>query len=173
MNATRFAGALFAVLLLTSCAAHTVRIADLKDRPGHYEARTIKVHGLVTSSWSLPLAPLQGGIAIVQAFLHTGDLGPPGAHLRLGVVFHLERGFLGREIGFPAFGLGFALRVLDDGGRVGAGLRLAAGHPRAVNKVSQDSADGYAEDQSQDQQQNIHRLSFQRTRREYGGPASS
>jgi hypothetical protein len=59
MKPTRFAGALIAVLLLTSCAAHTVRIADLKDRPGHYEARTIKVHGLVTSSYSLPLAPLQ------------------------------------------------------------------------------------------------------------------
>ena len=59
MKPTRFAGALIAVLLLTSCAAHSVRIADLKDRPGHYEARTIKLHGVVTRSWSLPIAPLQ------------------------------------------------------------------------------------------------------------------
>ena len=58
------------------------------------------------------LASLQGGIAVVQALLDAGDLGPPGAHLRLGVVFDLQRRFFGREIGLPAFGLGFALCVL-------------------------------------------------------------
>src|SRR5215203_1263945 len=126
-----------------------------------------------TALVQLALATLQGCIPVVQAFFHAGDLGPPGTHLRLGVVLDLQRGLLGRQIGLAAFGLGLALGILDDGGRVGAGLRLATVHPRPVNKVSQDGADGYAEDQSQDQQQNTHRLSFQRTRREYGGPASS
>ena len=58
MTRIRFSVALIAALLVTSCAS-TVRIADLKDRPGHYEARTISVHGVVTSSWGVPLAPVQ------------------------------------------------------------------------------------------------------------------
>jgi hypothetical protein len=59
MTRIRFSAALIAALLLSSCAARTVRIADLKDRPGHYEARTISLHGVVTRSWGVPLAPFQ------------------------------------------------------------------------------------------------------------------
>ena len=65
MKPTRFAGALIAVLLLTSCAAHTVRIADLKDRPGHYEARTIKV-GEKNGTLAEVLDGLQEGEVVVK-----------------------------------------------------------------------------------------------------------
>ena len=58
MTRIGFSAALLAALLMTACAG-TVRIADLKDRPGHYEARTISVHGVVTNSWGVPMAPLQ------------------------------------------------------------------------------------------------------------------
>jgi hypothetical protein len=58
MTRIRFVAALIAALSVTSCAS-TVRIADLKDRPGHYEARTVSVHGVVTSSWGVPLVPFQ------------------------------------------------------------------------------------------------------------------
>jgi hypothetical protein len=59
MTRIRFSVALITALLLSSCAARSVRIADLKDRPGHYETRTISVHGVVTSSWGVPLSPFQ------------------------------------------------------------------------------------------------------------------
>jgi hypothetical protein len=50
---------LLAALLVTSCSARTVRIADLKDRPGRYQERTVSVHGVVTSSFGVPLVPFQ------------------------------------------------------------------------------------------------------------------
>jgi hypothetical protein len=58
MTRIRFAATLIAALFVTSCAS-TVRIADLKDRPGRYEARTVSVHGVVTSSWGVPMVPFQ------------------------------------------------------------------------------------------------------------------
>jgi len=51
-------GLLAATLLVASCA-HTVRIADLKNEPGRYEHKTVSVAGVVTTSWSLPVAPVQ------------------------------------------------------------------------------------------------------------------
>lgn len=48
-----------ATVLLAACGARGVRIADLRDRPTHYENRTVSVHGTVTRSWGLPLVPFQ------------------------------------------------------------------------------------------------------------------
>ena len=50
---------LLLALLLTACAARGVRIADLKDRPGRYDDRTISVTGVVTRNVSLLLVPYQ------------------------------------------------------------------------------------------------------------------
>jgi hypothetical protein len=59
MNRVARPALLAATLLVASCAAHTVRIADLKDQPSRYEHKTVSVAGVVTTSWSLPVAPVQ------------------------------------------------------------------------------------------------------------------
>ena len=59
MNRVARPALLAATLLVASCAAHTVRIADLKDQPSRYEHKTVSVVGVVTTSWSLPVAPVQ------------------------------------------------------------------------------------------------------------------
>lgn len=51
--------ALAALALTASCAAHRVRIADLKDQPGRYDHKTVSVSGVVTSSFAIPFAPFQ------------------------------------------------------------------------------------------------------------------
>lgn len=45
-------------LLLTGCGARAVRIADLKDNPHRYHERTIRLSGMVTTSWGVPLLPV-------------------------------------------------------------------------------------------------------------------
>lgn len=50
---------LLTALLLSACAARGVRIADLKDRPGRYDDKTISVTGVVTGNWSFPFVPYQ------------------------------------------------------------------------------------------------------------------
>ena len=59
MNRVARPALLAATLLVASCAAHSVRIADLKDQPSRYEHKTVRVAGVVTTSWSLPVAPVQ------------------------------------------------------------------------------------------------------------------
>lgn len=49
--------AILSATLLASCAARQVRIADLKDRPGRYEDKTVSISGTVTSSVRVPLLP--------------------------------------------------------------------------------------------------------------------
>jgi hypothetical protein len=56
---TRVALALAGLLLLASCAARGVRIAELKDQPSRYDHRTVSISGVVTTSWGIPLAPVQ------------------------------------------------------------------------------------------------------------------
>jgi DNA/RNA endonuclease YhcR with UshA esterase domain len=58
-NAARFGLLIAGSMLAASCAAHSVRIADIKDQPSRYDHRTVKVTGVVTTSWSIPVAPVQ------------------------------------------------------------------------------------------------------------------
>jgi hypothetical protein len=46
-------------MLLVSCGARSVRIAQLKDDPGKYDDRAVSVTGVVTNSWGVPLMPYQ------------------------------------------------------------------------------------------------------------------
>jgi hypothetical protein len=48
-----------AAILITGCAARGVRVADLQDRPDKYDHKSVSVTGVVTSSWGIPLVPLQ------------------------------------------------------------------------------------------------------------------
>jgi hypothetical protein len=51
--------AILAAFLVTGCAARGVRVAELKDQPTKYADKTVKVTGVVTSSWGIPLVPFQ------------------------------------------------------------------------------------------------------------------
>jgi len=88
MKRIRFSAALIAALLLSACAARTVRIADLKDRPGHFGDRIVSVHGIVTSSWGIPLAPFQmynvsDGSGEMTVLARSGRVPPKGTHLKV------------------------------------------------------------------------------------------
>ncbi len=51
--------ALMSAVLISGCAARSVRVAELKDRPDRYEDKTVSVTGVVTSSFGIPLVPFQ------------------------------------------------------------------------------------------------------------------
>ena len=58
-TAARAVAVLLSLLALASCATRGVRIAELKDQPSKYDDRTIRVTGVVTRSWGMPLVPFQ------------------------------------------------------------------------------------------------------------------
>ncbi len=51
--------ALLGAVLITGCAARGVKIAELKDQPGKYDDKSVRITGVVTSSWGIPLVPFQ------------------------------------------------------------------------------------------------------------------
>ena len=51
--------ALVGAFLISGCAARSVRIAELRDRPTKYDNKTVSVTGTVTSSWGIPLVPFK------------------------------------------------------------------------------------------------------------------
>jgi hypothetical protein len=50
---------LAAGLVVAGCAARQVRIAELKDQPTRYNDQTVRVTGMVTNSYGIPLVPFQ------------------------------------------------------------------------------------------------------------------
>ena len=46
------------VMLLAGCVTTHPRIADLKYNPGRYQNHSVTVNGVVTSSWGVPLMPV-------------------------------------------------------------------------------------------------------------------
>jgi hypothetical protein len=44
-------------LVSSACALRSASIADLQQRPGRYEDRTVTLTGVVTDSWGVPLLP--------------------------------------------------------------------------------------------------------------------
>ena len=52
--------ALVVALAATSaCALRAPNIADLQRNPGRYQDRTVRIDGVVTSSWGVPLMPFK------------------------------------------------------------------------------------------------------------------
>ena len=45
--------------LVSACALRAPSIADLKHNPGRYQDRSVRIDGIVTSSWGLPLVPFR------------------------------------------------------------------------------------------------------------------
>lgn len=58
---TRFSRFTLAVALLamSGCALRAPNIGDLQRNPGRYQARSVRIDGIVTSSWGLPLVPFR------------------------------------------------------------------------------------------------------------------
>jgi hypothetical protein len=44
-------------LTSSACALRGANIADLQQRPGRYEDRSVTLNGVVTDSWGVPLLP--------------------------------------------------------------------------------------------------------------------
>jgi hypothetical protein len=98
-----------------------------------------------TSELAAPLvefrvAAVEGGVAVVEAFLKASELGATGPDLCLGLVFELESGLLGSELGLAPGIFSGTASVLDDGAGVGTSLGLPCRHPKLAVKVADDEA---------------------------------
>jgi hypothetical protein len=51
--------AIVALMLSSACALRAPDIADLKQNPGRYHDRSVRIDGVVTSSWGVPLVPFK------------------------------------------------------------------------------------------------------------------
>ncbi len=47
------------VAFTSACALRAPDIAELKMNPGRYQDRSVRIDGVVTSSWGLPLVPFK------------------------------------------------------------------------------------------------------------------
>jgi hypothetical protein len=47
------------VSLTAACALRAPNIADLQRNPGRYQDRSVKIDGVVTTSWGVPLLPFR------------------------------------------------------------------------------------------------------------------
>ena len=45
--------------LVSACALRAQNIADLQHNPGRYQDRSVRIDGVVTSSWGVPLVPFK------------------------------------------------------------------------------------------------------------------
>ncbi|NOT25285.1 MAG: hypothetical protein HOP16_04200 [Acidobacteria bacterium] len=59
MTTRIFAVILATGLLIAGCAARSVRIAELKNDPSRYNDKSVRVTGMVTNSFGIPLVPFQ------------------------------------------------------------------------------------------------------------------
>mgnify|MGYP000867278662 CR=1 FL=1 len=60
-NAGRLFTALMMAASLTACAGslRDLRVADIQDNPGRFQDRMVRIDGVVTSSWGIPLVPFR------------------------------------------------------------------------------------------------------------------
>src|SRR3954469_19472411 len=89
-NAARVITIILFGVMLSACGLATRRtnVADLKHNPGRYQAKTVSIDGVVTSSWGMPLVPFRfykvddgtGEVTIVSQGSRTPSR---GAHVRV------------------------------------------------------------------------------------------
>ena len=53
------AAAAFAVVVSGCAALHSPSISELQRHPGRYQAHSVSLNGVVTSTWGLPLVPFR------------------------------------------------------------------------------------------------------------------
>ena len=104
MIGRRLTMALLGALLLASCSARSVRIADIKDRPGKYDEKTIAVSGVVTSSWDVPFVPYQfynvsDGTGEISVLSKAGRVPSKGAHVKVEGRINEIASLGGRSVG--------------------------------------------------------------------------
>src|SRR5262245_58758157 len=80
--------ALIGAFLISGCAARSVRIAELRDRPTKYDNKTVSVSGTVTSSWGIPLVPFKlykvdDGTGEITVVSNAGRTPAKGQHVRV------------------------------------------------------------------------------------------
>jgi hypothetical protein len=95
---------LLGTLAVTACATRSPNIADIQYNPGRYYNRNVEVHGVVSSSWGVPLVPfkiykVQDSTGEVTVVSQSGRVPPRGA--RVEVTGRVEEfgTFGGRSIG--------------------------------------------------------------------------
>ena len=101
---TLVAIALGIAMFAASCATRSPNIADLHYNPGRYYDKTVRVEGVVSSSWGVPLLPLklyriEDGTGEVTVVSQGSRVPPRGA--RVAVTGRVEEfaTFGGRAIG--------------------------------------------------------------------------
>ena len=118
-NAARVITAILFGVLVSGCGLATRRtsVADLKYNPGRYQAKTVSIDGVVTSSWGVPLVPFRfykvdDGTGEVTIVSQGGRTPSRGAHVRVkGKVEDLA------TFGGQSLGLHLQERDLDFKGR--------------------------------------------------------
>jgi hypothetical protein len=103
-RASRLAVALVGAVLISGCAARSVKIGELKDQPDRYDDRAVSVTGLVTSSWGIPLVPFQlynvdDGTGEITVLSRTGRSPSKGSRVRVKGRVNEFAQFGGRSIG--------------------------------------------------------------------------
>ena len=96
--------ALLVALVVAGCAARGVRIAELKDQPAKYAAKSVSVTGMVTSSWGLPLVPFQlynvdDGTGEITVLSRSGRAPARGTRVQVRGTLNEVAVFGGRSIG--------------------------------------------------------------------------
>ena len=95
---------LLTVVLLAGCAGR-VRIAEIKDQPGRYSDKTVRVNGIVTSSWGVSLLPYQvynvdDGTGEISVLARSGRSAPTkGARVQVKGRVNQIAAFGGRSVG--------------------------------------------------------------------------
>jgi hypothetical protein len=79
---------LAAAAFSASCALGTRHIGEIQHYPGRYEARSVWIEGIVTSSWSVPFSPMQfyrveDGTGEITVVATDGRVPSSGARVRV------------------------------------------------------------------------------------------
>lgn len=84
----RIAVALTVAATLAGCALRSPRIGELKTNPSRYYDKSIRVEGVVTSSWGIPLLPyrlykIDDGTGELTVVSQSGRIPTKGARVRV------------------------------------------------------------------------------------------
>ena len=109
----RIVSAVALIALVSACSlSRRTSVADLKYNPGRYYDRTVSIDGVVTSSWSIPFAPVRlykvdDGTGEVTVISQRGrGAVTKGAHVRV-------KGKVGEVASFGGQSIGLHLQERD------------------------------------------------------------
>ena len=97
------------------------------------------------------LAPVESGVAVVEALFDAGEFRPAGTSFEFGLVLDLHGGLFGDEFGLATRGLGPSIGVLDDGSGIRASLGETGRGAGFADEIPCGRADAESDGQPQDQ----------------------